>query len=188
MGKLRYILLLIIVLAVAFFTRWLLTSVEEPSARDPGLSRHDPDYFLTNFSTIVYDAKGIPSYKIKGRHLQHFPDDDTIEITQLEFEYLTGNKEPWLAQADKAILAENKNILKLIDNVILKRKTNEPAKALQINTKTLTVDFAKKRAFTQSRVKITGKNSKINAVGMIIDLESGVLTLKSKATGRYVPE
>lgn len=188
MAKFRYFLLLILVLAVAFFTRWLLTSVEQPIGPGSGRFRHDPDYFLSNFTTIIYDKDGIPNYNIKAQHLKHFPDDDTQEITKLEVEYITATGERWLAFAEKGIIKDNKTILQLRQNVILKRKTSDPIRMLEVNTQELDINLVEKQAQTDAQVKILGKNSDINATGMIIDLESGTLTLKSKATGHYDPK
>ena len=66
MSKAHYIFILVIVLAIALFTRWLLSSVEEPLIGIPPEARHDPDYFLTEFRATVLDKKGLPIYRLAG--------------------------------------------------------------------------------------------------------------------------
>lgn len=187
MGKLRYILILLIVLAIAFFTRWLLTSVEEPISRQRGALRHDPDYFLTNLSSTVYEKEGRPIYKFSAAHLEHFPDDDTLQVRELEILYSNVNRggENWLARADRGTIYENIHVLQLNDNVVIKNETTEAVKQVTITTDALRIDFNRRQGNTDAKVNIQGKNSNITATGMNINLETGILTLQSQVSGHY---
>jgi len=187
MGKFRYILILLIVLAVAFFTRWLLTSVEEPITREPDLLRHDPDYFISNFKSTVYGKDGSPDYYLQARQLNHFPDNETMEIASLNLRFINKDNRVWLASADRGVVYEDSNILRLNQNVILKRETQVAAERLQIATEELQIDFNAKKGTSTRQVTILGDSTHINAVGIEIDMESGELTLQSEATGHYEP-
>ena len=185
MGKFHYILILLVVLAIAFFTRWLLTSVEEPTYRDRDKLRHDPDYFISNFSSIVYDKTGNPAYHFKAQHLNHFPDNDTMELSKMSLKFIGQDKRVWLASSDTGVIYEESNVMQLNGSVILKRETNIPAEKLDLMTTELNIDITKKLATSSAKVNILGENSNISAVGIKIDLESGVFTLQSEATGHY---
>ena len=187
MGKLRYILILLVVLAIAFFTRWLLTSIEEPTTRARDKLRHDPDYFVSNFKTVVYDKDGNPAYHFEAQHLEHFPDNDTMEITKLNAKFVSKDNQVWLASADQGILYENSNVLQLTQNVILKKETKIAAEKLELRTEELRFDFANKLATSSVKVNLLGENSTISAVGIKIDMKTGILTLQSEAAGHYEP-
>jgi len=187
MSKLHYIIVLFIVLAIATLTYKLSTTIERTvSTADPEL-RHDPDYFISDFTATMYNEKGFANYYIKAQHLDHFPDDDTIEVKQLEIEYRDNENQTWIATSNEGIGYENIEILHLSGNVIIENHPINMGKKLILHTDKLRIDFKRRHANTETKVKILGINSTIRAVGMDIDLNSGILTLKSRARGRYVP-
>jgi lipopolysaccharide export system protein LptC len=187
MGKFRYIVILLIVLAIAFFTRWLLTSVEEPDRVKPDKLRHDPDYFVSNVKSVIYDKDGKPAYRFEAEHMEHFPDNNSMEIKKLKVSMVDKDGQTWLVFADQGILYKPTEILQLDENVIVRKDTKINAEKLELQTDTLRVDFASRIATSPSAVKMLGQNSTISAVGMKIDMTSGVLTLLSNAKGHYEP-
>ncbi len=188
MSKFRYILVLLLVLLLTIFTRWLLTSVEQPVAPGKPEERHDPDYFISDFSVTVYDDKGSPAYRVKAEHLDHYPDVDILKIKQLQVEYLEKTAQEWIALADQGTAYQNIEVLDLKDNVKVMRNTQQLDKMLTLYADQLRIDFLKRQATTDSKVKIVGKNSKIESIGMRVDLDRGILILTNRARGEYVPQ
>lgn len=188
MNKARYILVLVAVLVLATFTRWLLTSVEEPGRVTPPEARHDPDYFLENLRATVYDKGGIANYRIDAEYLEHFPDDDSMELRKPHIEDLRDPKQPWVVTANTGTAYENIQTLYLRGNVVILRSGPSAGQQIRLDTEELRIDFVGRQASTAHEVKITGKNSKITATGMTVDLQAGQMTLLSEAWGRYVPE
>jgi len=187
MSKLYYIILLIIVLTIATLTYKLSTNVEDAiSTSDPEL-RHDPDYFIGDFIATMYDPKGKANYNIKAVYLEHFPDDDTIEIKDLKINYHDKDKQTWVTTSKEATGFKNIEVLHLTGDVKIENQPKDPNKKLVMLTDQLHIDFKTRLATTDSKVKILGKNSTIDAIGMDIDLNNGMLNLKSKAQGQYVP-
>ncbi len=187
MSKLHYIILLIVVLAIATLTYKLSTTLEDTvEVTDPKL-RHDPDYFIGDFVATMYDNKGLASYFIKANYLEHFPDDDTIKITDLKINYHDKQKQTWVTTSKDGIGYENIEVLHLSGDVKIENQPENPDKKLVLLTDQLRIDFKARQATTDSKVKILGKNSTINANGMDIDLDTGTLHLKSQARGHYVP-
>ena len=187
MGKLHYIIVLIVVLIIATLTYKLSTSFEQAEdTADPNL-RHDPDYFINNFNATMYDKSGAASYLITAQYLEHFPDNDTIEAKQLMVQYFDVTRQVWQVSSSNAIGYKNIETLDMSGNVKVERQTPNPDKNMVLETDVLRIDFKAKLASTDSKVKITGKNSTINATGMDISLDKGTMILKSHARGRYVP-
>ena len=52
-----------------------------PSA--PGAVKHEADYTLDRFNLQRFDAQGLLKVEIEGEHMQHFPDDDIMEVEQI---------------------------------------------------------------------------------------------------------
>lgn len=42
-----------------------------------GNERHDPDYYIENFTAVGMDEKGLRRYVLEAERLVHYPDDDT---------------------------------------------------------------------------------------------------------------
>jgi lipopolysaccharide export system protein LptC len=52
-----------------------------PSA--PGAVRHEADYTLDHFTLQRFNPEGALKVEIEGEHMQHFPDDDIMEVEQI---------------------------------------------------------------------------------------------------------
>ena len=188
MNKFRYLIVLIVVLAIALISYWLLTTVEAPTGRLAPEARHDPDYFLENFKITVYQADGTPAYFLNAAYLNHYPDDDTLALKRLQIEYHDDENQTWITTANEATAYENTEVMHLTGDVQIHRQTQKPEQAVTVSTDTLRIDFTKKYASTDAEVKIVGKNSSIDAKGMNVDMAAGRLILLSAARGRYVPK
>lgn len=187
MNKFYYLLVLLVVLAIALISRWLLTTVETPGQRVPPEARHDPDYFLENFKITVYQPDGTPAYHVMAHYLDHYPDDDTMTMQMLKIDYRGPQNQTWITTANAGTTYENIKVMHLNGDVQIHRQTPQPEQALTVKTDSLRIDFPHKRATTEAQVKIIGKNSTIVAKGMDVDLAAGQLTLLSEARGHYVP-
>lgn len=187
MNKFYYLLVLLVVLAIALISRWLLTTVEAPTRRVAPEARHDPDYYLEKFKLTVYQPNGAPAYYLNADYMNHFPDDDTMDLTNPHIEYHDEEKQTWITTADAATAYQNIEVMQLTGNVKIQRQA-QPEQAVTITTQSLHLDFPKKHASTDAEVKIVAKNSSIEAKGMDVDLEAGQITLLSEARGHYVPK
>jgi lipopolysaccharide export system protein LptC len=52
-----------------------------PSA--PGAVKHEADYTLDHFTLQRFNPEGALKIEIQGEHMQHFPDDDIMEVEQI---------------------------------------------------------------------------------------------------------
>src|SRR5262249_36280627 len=75
---------LLLMLALALGT-WLVAKntpgLLTPST--PGPVKHEPDYTLDRFDLQRFDTSGALKVEIVGEHMQHFPDDDTMEVEKI---------------------------------------------------------------------------------------------------------
>ena len=49
----------------------------------PGALRHEADYTLDRFNLQRFSVEGALKVEIEGEHMQHFPDDDMMEVEQI---------------------------------------------------------------------------------------------------------
>ena len=54
------------------------------STSTPAAVTHEPDYTLDHFTLQRFDPTGALKVQIEGEHLQHFPDDDIMEVEQIK--------------------------------------------------------------------------------------------------------
>jgi lipopolysaccharide export system protein LptC len=53
------------------------------SSPGPAVVKHEADYTLDHFTLQRFDATGALKVQIEGEHMQHFPDDDIMEVEQI---------------------------------------------------------------------------------------------------------
>lgn len=83
-------------------------------------SRHDPDYYIINFTATGFSQDGERRYVIEAARMLHFPDDDTallddVHITEYQEGFAprhTYADSGWMASTgDEIILKENVRIV-----------------------------------------------------------------------------
>lgn len=63
---------------------WLVRSLPSFIHELPSQAvRHEPDYYLEQFSVKSFDKQGLLIREISGHHAQHYPDTDTLEISNV---------------------------------------------------------------------------------------------------------
>ncbi|MEM7359742.1 MAG: LPS export ABC transporter periplasmic protein LptC [Pseudomonadota bacterium] len=78
MKQLESLLYIAILGLVGLSGIWLQNSLmeEKPEERDYN-NRHDPDYYIENFTATGLDKNGQRRFVIEAERMAHFPDDDT---------------------------------------------------------------------------------------------------------------
>ncbi|NND81273.1 MAG: LPS export ABC transporter periplasmic protein LptC [Gammaproteobacteria bacterium] len=75
---------------VGLFGIWLQDAlIQEPVQTQDFDQRHDPDYYIENFTATGLDKNGRRRFVIEAERMAHFPDDDTALLDKphvIEFE------------------------------------------------------------------------------------------------------
>ena len=66
-------------LALALLTFYLERTVREDET-PASARRHDPDYYVTNFTTTTYNREGAAESMMSAARMLHYPDDDTTDL------------------------------------------------------------------------------------------------------------
>ena len=67
--------------SLAAMTYWLDAQIAAPSAPGDGARRHDPDIFVENVRAVSFDKNGVATQILSAARADHFPDDDTTQLT-----------------------------------------------------------------------------------------------------------
>jgi len=108
---------------VGLLSIWLQTEVrnEDPATIDY-LNRHDPDYYIENFTATGMDEFGKRAYILQAERMAHFPDDGSALLdnphlieynpdaaprhTYANSGWLSGNGEDLILEGDVKIVQE----------------------------------------------------------------------------------
>lgn len=78
MKQLESLLYIAILGIVGMFGIWLQNAlIEDPPELQDFDQRHDPDYYIENFTATGMDKNGQRRFVIEAERMAHFPDDDT---------------------------------------------------------------------------------------------------------------
>ncbi len=86
--------------------------------------RHEPDYYLEQFSVKSFDSKGHLTRELSGKRAQHFPDSDTLEMTHVIMRGQNAEGQRMNARADRAIATSDGTQVNLLGDVQLTQLGN----------------------------------------------------------------
>ena len=188
MSKLHYLTALLLVILLAIASGWIFESIDINPLLTKDKPRHEPDYFLKNFTATTMDDFGNPAYKIKAQRLEHYPDDNSMQLQKPLFAFYNNNKKAWTAQSNEAVIIDNSNIIHLKGNVILNQilnnKTNNTP--IVLTAEQLTIEAKRNIAHTKSKIKLKKGDNTIQAVGMRADMKKNRIEFLSRTRSHYV--
>ena len=111
-------------LALALLTLWLDHQVRFEVGGHPSLRRHDPDYLVTNFTTTTYNREGNAETVLAAAQMQHYPDDDSTEVSAPRVMQAKPAQPRFTVQADRGKISREGDEFFLYDNVVLVREAD----------------------------------------------------------------
>ena len=184
-SRLRYLLVLLLVVIIASLSSWLLQTVEERFTIRRTPEKQSADYFMEDFTATAMNAKGTPEYAISASYLAHFPHNDTVHMRQPYISVFRDQLDPWQLVSDSGVVSENGTLILLNGEVTMQKGEGSVEKSVTLSTHDLKINTRSKTAVTEKQVKIVRSDSVIEATGMHIDLDSGKLELLANARGQY---
>ena len=186
MGKLHYLTVLVLIILLAIASGWIFDSIDKTPVLTKEKLRHDPDYFLKNFTATTMDKTGKPAYQIKAQHLEHYPDDDSMKLQQPSFSFYNNNIKTWTAQANEAVITQNNEKIYLTGQVILSQLSPDNSAAMVLTAKQLTIEPEKNIVHTKTKIKLQKGANTIQAIGMRADISKNKIEFLSKTRSHYV--
>lgn len=187
MSKLHYLTALLIVILLAIASGWIFESIEKNPILTKDKARHDPDYFLHQFTATTMNANGKPAYKVMAQHLEHYPDDNSMKLQNPLFSFYENNIKTWTAQSREATVMEDGEKIYLSGDVVLNQiKISEKEIPAILSAEQLTIEPKKDIAHTKSSINLRKGKNTIDAVGMHADLKKGRIEFLSNTRSHYV--
>lgn len=171
--------------ALAALTLWLSYAIQLPEEDPDGKRRHDPDYFIEDFSLRKLDPQGILHYSLTARKMLHFPDDDSTVTTQTKLVYTRPNRPTMTITADRATANSDASQVHLYDHVRIHREATATQEALIGTAPDLLLLPDEERARTSSPVQITQGHSRLDGTGMELDNAARTFHLQARVTGQF---
>lgn len=183
----RWGFVVLALVALASVSSWLLQTAEEAAPVRASSERHDPDFYLKDFTLTTMDKTGAPRNRLKSPYMVHYADDDVSKVTQPRMHVFRKDAPPWQIDAGSGvILSEGKTVL-LRDGVIISQNNPQDGQHTTLRTPDLTITPDSESAETASPVNFTDSaGNVVNAVGMRANFKEERLELLSQVRGSYV--
>ena len=155
-----------------------------PSA--PDTVAHEPDYTLDHFTLQRFDATGALKVEIEGSHMQHFVDDDTMEVEQIRVISLDEDGRRMTASALHGRAKGDASVVWLDGRaqVVSEMPGQLP---VQVNGEHLRAQPKIKRVDSESPVIVQQGGSEFHADGMEYEHTTRILTLHGTAHALMLP-
>jgi lipopolysaccharide export system protein LptC len=177
---------LAIVLALALLSWWFQDFIQDSSVTPAKKVAHFADYFMQNFTITNMNEQGQPTYILQAKRLEHFADDDSIDIIEPVVHFKDSNGD-WSIRAQKAQILADKNIIYFYQKVNVYRSASTTRGPLSIDTEYLKINTTSNIAETDALAHIKTQNFSLDTQGMVFDNKRGILKLKSNIKGVYEP-
>ncbi|KAF1045910.1 LPS export ABC transporter periplasmic protein LptC [Xylophilus sp.] len=114
---------------LALGTYWLVRSTPAPAQAQPERPvRHEPDYFMHDFSVKNFEVGGRLKSEVRGVDGRHFPDTDTLEIDQAHITSYADDGRRTVATANRALSNGDGSEVQLFGNAVVVREAGPNAK------------------------------------------------------------
>jgi lipopolysaccharide export system protein LptC len=178
---------------LAMVTYWLVRQTPEPlQAEAVRAVQHVPDYFMRQFSLKVYAPDGRLESRVQGEHAQHFPDTDTLEVSQPRLSKVDANGRVTQASARHAITTPEGQRVELKGQAVVRREGGVDAQGrttqtVELRSDYLFVDLANDRVRTDHPVELVRGRDRFSADALDYDHDQGTTLLSGRVRGWLYP-
>ena len=179
---------------LAALTFWLDAQVQSSGARSDGASRHDPDLYIESLSAVSFDTSGRVLQSLSAAHAQHYPDDDSVELTAPSLALTDPGKPRLSVTSDTGTVSGDRETVTLRGHVRATRDAlaGKSARDSGSGPATFTTDLLRvipklARGDTDRPVTIEEPRGIIHGVGMAFDNDARTFKLKSAVRGTLQP-
>ena len=177
-------------LVMAFFALgswWLVRSLPTLLNDAPTKAvRQEPDYYLNQFSVQSFNSSGRLIKEISGKRAQHFPDSDTLEISDVVLQGVNPNGKRFNARADRALAKGDGSEMTLMGDVLLTQHAsskNNGLSPIELRSQKLNTMTKEERLFSNVPVEIRRGQDVFTANSMRLNSQTGEYELTGKVRG-----
>jgi len=179
--------LLLFILALAAFLSWWLSSTGPSLKPRVEKQRHDPDYYLVNFTLTTMGDDGSRKHQLSADNMFHYPDDDTASLENPHLVIFHDDADSWDIRAEHGLVSEAGKSVMLQGDVFIEQISTRSDQGMQIITRDVSVKTEEEFASTEQPITIKDRYGVTEAIGMRADLKEHRLQLMSQVRGNYQP-
>ena len=173
-----------LMLALALLTFYLERAVREDET-PTAARRHDPDYYVVNFTTTTYNAEGAAETRMSAERMVHYPDDDTTELHEPRVLQSKPNEPRYSVRAERGQLSRDGDEVFLYGGVLLVREASEHGPEARMTTEFLHILRDRSLVRTDKEVKIVEGRRSLEGRGMEYNNLSRELVLRHNVVARF---
>ena len=178
---------------LALGSYWLVRTTPAPTQAEVEQPlRHEPDYFMRQFSVQTFDDTGRLQSEVRGREGRHYPDTDTLEIDQVQIRSYNAQGRMVVATADRALSNADASEVQLFGNAVVVREAGQRADGAEDPRLEFRGDFL--HAFVNSEqvrshlpVELIRGRDRFTGDSMDFDNLARRLDLRGRVHGRLQP-
>ena len=167
---------------------WLVRSLPsffaEPSTKQV---RQEPDYFLEHFSVKSFDKSGRLTRELSGDRAQHFPDTDTLDISNVQMHGQNQDGTSVNARAERALAKGDGSKVIFKGSVQLTQPASTSSKAsqasIELRSQEITAFVKEERLVSDVPVEIRRGQDVFSAERLEMDSKTGEYALIGKVRG-----
>ena len=178
---------------LALGTWWLVRNAPQPGAAAVAVApKHEPDYFMSDFSVKNFDVNGRLQSEVQGSLARHFPDNDTLEIDGARMRSLAPNGRLTRATAKRALTNADGSEVQLFGDAVVTREAMTPARGRPLPRLEFRGEFLHawpqiERVSSHQPVAISRGRDQFTADSMDYDNLAQVLQLRGRVRGVLMP-
>lgn len=165
-------------------TYWLDKMLQQPGVQLNGDLQQDVDYIIENLDGVQVDYPLAAHRLFAAQTLTHYPQGDITHLEQVNFASIEPDQPMVRVSADHAELTEGGKEIYLSGNVSVIRGEDSDRDKVTMLTTFLHLIPDDSIAKTDQPVVVTRMNSTVNAVGMVLNNQTGEIQLLSRVSAR----
>lgn len=182
--------------SLAAMTYWLDAQIAAPAAPGDGARRHDPDIFVENLRAVSFDKNGNATQILSAARAEHFPDDDTTQLTAPQITLNDPEQPTFHVTSDTAKVSGDRANAWFSGNVKATRDAEtvardpgqKPTGAITLTTEFLHVLPNDHKVETDKPVTIAETRGMMHGSGLKMDLNTKQFTLAAPVSGTFEPQ
>ncbi|MEQ1813802.1 MAG: LPS export ABC transporter periplasmic protein LptC [Candidatus Nitrotoga sp.] len=186
-NRLRAWLILLPALLLLAVVYWVSITVEPPPQKINGKQRHDPDFFVENFSATTLTEQGIPRFTVSAAKMLHYPDDDSTHLENIQLVSVQPDRPTLRIFALNGTLSDKSEEVFLRDHVQIIREDPKKQNDMKLTTTFLHVIPDLNIAKTDQAVTLVDGNNTVHAVGMTLDHNARTINLLNQVRSEHAP-
>lgn len=178
---------LLLLAALALGTWWLVRNAPKPMAvGGTSVVSQEPDYYMTEFDVLQFDAQGRLLSEVTGEQGRHLPGSDTLEIDQLWTRSLGPDQVNTVASAQRGISNSDASEVQLWGNAKVTRSSPK-APELRFEGEFLHAWVNEQKVRSHLPVVLTRGGDRFTGNSLEYDNLAQVMELKGRVRGQLQP-